>query len=52
MWKVVDNNVIPEDDIRDHEESNQCWCNPDYDEGIYIHHSLDNRELTENLIKS
>ena len=52
MWKVVKNNVIPINDSKEHEDSNQCWCNPDYEDGIYVHHSLDNRELTEELLKS
>lgn len=51
MWEVVDYNVIPVNDLRDHAKNNQCWCNPDYEDGIYVHHSLDNRELTEELLK-
>lgn len=51
-WEVIDFNVIPIDDIKEHIKSNQCWCNPDYDDGIYIHNSLDNRELTEELVRS
>lgn len=46
MWIVIDFNVIPKDDIKPHTYSNQCWCNPEYDDGIYIHNSLDQRELT------
>lgn len=52
MWVVVDFNVIPIVDLMEHVESNQCWCNPDYDDGIYIHHSMDGRELTEDLVRS
>lgn len=52
MWRVVGNNVVPIGDLKDHNESNQCWCNPDCEDGIYVHHSLDNRELTEELVKS
>ena len=52
MWQVIEFNVIPLDDIKEHVPSNQCWCSPDYEDGIYIHHSMDNRELTEELAKS
>lgn len=58
MWIVVDSNVIPINDLREHIENGSCWCNPDYDDypeyggGIYVHHSLDNRELTEELPRS
>ena len=52
MWQVIEFNVIPLNDIKEHVLNNQCWCNPDYDDGVYTHHSLDNRELTEELAKS
>ena len=52
MWQVIDFNVIPLNDTKEHAPNNQCWCNPDYDDGVYIHHSMDNRELTEGLAKS
>ena len=52
MWTVVDYNVVPINDLREHIQNNQCWCNPDYDDGVYVHHSADNRELTEGLIRS
>ena len=52
MWQVIEFNVIPLNDIKEHVPNNQCWCNPDYDDGVYIHHSLDSRELTEELAKS
>ena len=52
MWVVIDSNVIPVNDLKEHIKSNQCWCNPDYEDGVYVHHSLDNRELTEELNKS
>ena len=52
MWIVVDYNVVPINDLREHIQNNQCWCNPDYDGGVYVHHSADNRELTEGLIRS
>lgn len=52
MWAVIDSSVIPVNDLKDHIETNQCWCNPDYEDGVYVHHSLDNRELTENNPRS
>lgn len=40
--------VIPLNDLRDHIESQKCWCNPEFDEdGICIHHSMDQREKYE-----
>lgn len=42
--------VVPLNDLRDHEPSKDCWCHPtldDDEERVYIHHSLDGRELYE-----
>ena len=39
--------VIPIDDLRDHESSQVCWCNPTEDEecpNLFVHHSMDGRE--------
>lgn len=40
--------VIPINDLKEHECSEQCWCAPTLDaeaDGlVYIHHSLDGRE--------
>ena len=41
--------VIPIGDLREHEESVDCWCRPTLDdqEDIFVHHSLDRREEYE-----
>lgn len=39
--------VLPINDLREHDETSQCWCKPIYDEGIYIHNSMDGREKFE-----
>lgn len=40
--------VVPVNDLRDHITSSDCWCGPEYDEGVYIHKSMDGRECFEN----
>lgn len=47
-----DIHVIPENDLREHEESRQCWCRPTLDQlesdpVVVIHNSADGRELVE-----
>jgi hypothetical protein len=42
--------VVPLDDLREHECSSACWCQPiEYDEepGIWVHNALDGRENYE-----
>lgn len=40
--------VVPVDDLRDHEFSEDCWCNPRIEEDVVIvHSSADERELYE-----
>jgi hypothetical protein len=39
--------VWPVGDLRDHYLSPYCWCNPRNDEGVFIHNSMDGRELFE-----
>jgi len=40
--------VLPVNDLRDHVESETCWCNPQTDElGVVVHNALDQRELYE-----
>jgi len=36
--------VHPVDDLRPHEVDTPCWRHPTEDEGVMVHHSLDNRE--------
>lgn len=44
--------VVPINDLRDHDESNSCWCRPveifdvTTDVGIWVHNSMDRREHT------
>jgi hypothetical protein len=45
-WRVVGTQVIPNNDLREHSLKN-CWCRPEDDDGVTIHHSLDQRELYE-----
>lgn len=43
--------VIPQDDMIEHEESEDCICMPGIEivneAWLYVHHSLDGRELQE-----
>lgn len=42
--------VYPEDDLREHIMSKDCWCKPKQDEemsNLYIHNSMDGREYFE-----
>lgn len=37
--------VFPLNDLKPHDtESGQCWCNPQSDDFVVIHNSLDGRE--------
>lgn len=44
---MAEYHVVPVNDLREHEDSPDCWCRPDYDESVYIHHSMDRREEYE-----
>ena len=46
-WKVVGNHVCPINDLRPHRVKN-CWCGPEYDDGLTVHNSLDRREEYED----
>ena len=41
--------LIPDDDLKEHTmELKLCWCRPNKNEdGLYIHNSMDRRELYE-----
>lgn len=39
--------VMPINDLREHVESNDCWCSPTEDDGVMVHHSMDRREEYE-----
>lgn len=43
--------VLPLEDLREHKPACTCWCRPTEDDetpGLWVHHSLDQRELYEN----
>jgi hypothetical protein len=39
--------VIPQNDLREHEETPNCWCSPEVDGMLVIHNALDGREAFE-----
>ena len=39
--------IMPIGDLRDHSDDKKCWCNPVYDDGLYIHNAMDGREKFE-----
>lgn len=54
MWNLIEEHgvkhVIPVDDLREHVERSDCWCEPTIDDEVhnmYVHHSLDRREFYE-----
>ena len=46
-WMVRGSHVLPINDLRDHFDSEECWCKPTYDDGAIVHHSADRREFYE-----
>ena len=41
--------VFPLNDLKPHNtESNDCWCNPEVDDFVVIHNSMDGREDCEH----
>lgn len=47
MWEVRDRHVVPLNDLREHDAISDCWCDPTYDDGVMVHHSMDRREEYE-----
>ena len=47
MWLATSEHVIPLNDLRPHQEAPECWCRPFDDDGIWVHNSMDKRELAE-----
>lgn len=48
MWPDwLRHHVIPLDDLRQHEATMNCWCQPDDDGLIVQHHAADGREAYE-----
>ena len=52
---MSDINIIPNGDIKGHEESEFCYCHPriEYEENgrIIIHNSFDGREFVEKAVR-
>ena len=53
QWNAIalpngERHVIPVNDLRPHAQAPDCWCRPTDDEGVWVHHSLDQREAFEN----
>lgn len=45
-----DLHVIPINDLRDHDETPECWCRPRRDDdepSVIVHNSMDQRETHE-----
>ena len=40
--------VCPLGDLKEHEISTKCWCEPELIEGVWVHNSADGREDYEN----
>lgn len=41
--------VVPINDLRDHEDSEGCWCKPwrlDDEPDVVVHNAMDGREFT------
>jgi hypothetical protein len=36
--------VRPREDLKPHRLTFKCWCGPTFDEGVWVHHSMDRRE--------
>lgn len=50
IYEIHDSiHVIPVDDLKPHIESPDCTCGVVYEDGVYVHNSFDDRELTEDL---
>jgi tRNA1(Val) A37 N6-methylase TrmN6 len=49
-------NIVPINDLEEHEESSTCKCNPklieENGELILVHNSFDKREFIERLFKN
>lgn len=48
-----DLHVLPVGDLREHQETRECWCRPrveqqpEWRSALVTHHSMDGRELVE-----
>lgn len=49
QWREGDTHVVPLNDLREHEQYTDCWCNPVENEAnIWVHNALDQRERLED----
>jgi hypothetical protein len=39
--------VYPLDDLKEHVAARDCWCDPECNEGVWVHNAADGRELYE-----
>lgn len=39
--------VIPQSDLRPHDDGFGCWCEPFDEDGVCVHNSMDGRERFE-----
>ena len=44
---MTDLHITPIGDLKDHIASADCWCKPELDDGVFVHHSMDRREEYE-----
>lgn len=50
MEDLIKWHVVPRGDIREHETTPSCWCEPvedDEEAGLWLHNSADDREAFE-----
>lgn len=51
--RVLDLHVLPDQDVREHQCTRECWCHPwcvpseEDDAIVVVHHSVDGHELIE-----
>ena len=47
---VVFTHIVPMNDLKEHEMSCDCWCEPLFDQegNIFVHNSFDGRECTKH----
>ena len=43
-----DIHVVPVNDLREHDTDFHCWCDPSYQDGVWVHNSMDGREQFES----
>jgi len=41
--------VIPVEDLREHQESHDCWCKPEFKDRKLLHNALDGRQFMADL---